>query len=231
MFQAPRTAAQTPVGSSHVSFLGSDSLCSCDIASLSTRSTAQRILPTMSDTTASRGRRLLALTQSVFIDCIARAFCCCAGSRVLILRCWLIRRRLVRALEAASSAREAARRFEVSASAAIKLIRRVRATGGTAPARVGGYRRPLLDGHEMLLRELTSARPGITLAEIKSALAQRGVEAGHPTTIWHTLRRLGLSHKKALPFGRAGPAGRSAWSRPLAHVAALHGSGALRVSR
>ena len=119
-----------------------------------------------------------------------------------------LRRRLVRAVEAGSSAREAARRFEVSASAAIKLIRRVRATGSTAPARIGGYRRPLLDGHEMLLRELTSARPGITLAEIKSALAQRGVEAGHPTTIWHPLRRLGLSHKKG-PSMRPSRTGRT----------------------
>ena len=37
-----------------------------------------------------------------------------------------LRRRLVHAVEAGSSAREAARRFAVSESAAIKLIRRVR---------------------------------------------------------------------------------------------------------
>ena len=60
-------------------------------------------------------------------------------------RCWLssevmttaplfqdLPRRLVRAIEAGSPAREAARRFEVSASAAIKLVRRVRETGNTA---------------------------------------------------------------------------------------------------
>ena len=60
--------------------------------------------------------------------------------------------RLVRAVEAGSSAREVARRFEVSASAAIKLVRRVRETGSAAPARVGGHRRPLLARHEALLR-------------------------------------------------------------------------------
>ena len=37
-----------------------------------------------------------------------------------------LRRRLVQAVEAGSSAREAARRFAVSESAAIKLVRRVR---------------------------------------------------------------------------------------------------------
>jgi putative transposase len=108
-----------------------------------------------------------------------------------------LRARLVRAVEGGSSARAAARRFEVSPSAAIKLMRRVRATGSTAPAKVGGYRRPLLlAGHEDLLRQLTAAKPGITLAELRAALAGRGIVVGSLTTIWSTLRRLGLSHKK-----------------------------------
>ncbi len=108
-----------------------------------------------------------------------------------------LRRRLVRAVEAGSSARAAATRFEVSASAAIKLVRRVRETGSTAPAKVGGYRKPLLAGQEGLLRELTSARKGVTLAEIRDALVEGGVAAVSLTTIWSTLRRLGLSHKKS----------------------------------
>ena len=81
-----------------------------------------------------------------------------------------LRRRLIRAVEAGSSAREAARRFEVSASAAIKLVRRVRETGSTTPARIGGTRKPLLAGHETVLRELTAAKPGITLAELQRRL-------------------------------------------------------------
>jgi transposase len=68
-----------------------------------------------------------------------------------------LRRRLVRSVEAGGSAREAARRFEVSASAAIKLLRRVRETGSAAAAKIGGYRKPLLAGHEDLLRELAAA--------------------------------------------------------------------------
>ena len=107
-----------------------------------------------------------------------------------------LRRRLVQAVEAGSSAREAARRFAVSEAAAIKLVRRVRETGSTASGRIGGYRKPLLDGHEALLRELVSAKGHITLAEIQAKLAERGIEAGCLTTIWSTLRRLGLSHKK-----------------------------------
>lgn len=108
-----------------------------------------------------------------------------------------LRRRLIRAVEAGSSAREAARRFEVSASAAVKLVRRVRETGSTAPAQIGGYRKSLLAGHEAVLRELTTSTPGITLAELQRRLVKRGIEAGSLTTIWATLRRLGLSHKKS----------------------------------
>ena len=108
-----------------------------------------------------------------------------------------LRTRIVRFVAAGSSMRQAAARFDVSPSSAIKLMRRVRATGSTAPSKVGGYRRPLLDGHEALLRDLTTGKPGITLVEIKAALEARGIEAGHLSTIWSTLRRLGLSHKKS----------------------------------
>jgi transposase len=108
-----------------------------------------------------------------------------------------LRARLVRAVAEGSSIRQAAARFQVSPSSAIKLMQRVRRTGSTAPAKIGGYRRPLLDGHEALLRELTAVKPGITLVEIKRALAERGIEGGHISTVWTTLRRLGLSHKKS----------------------------------
>ena len=100
-------------------------------------------------------------------------------------------------LPAVQAAREAARRFEVSVSAAIKLVRRVRETGSTMPTQIGGYRQPLLAGHEGVLRELTTSKPGITLSEIQAALTERGIQAGSLTTIWSTLRRLGLSHKKS----------------------------------
>ena len=74
-----------------------------------------------------------------------------------------LRARIVRAVSEGSSIRQAAARFDVSPSSAIKLMQRVRATGSTAPGKIGGYRRPLLEGHEGLLQELTAAKPGITL--------------------------------------------------------------------
>lgn len=117
-----------------------------------------------------------------------------------------LRKRLVRAVDEGSSARAAAARFEVSISAAIKLVRRVRETGSTEPAQIGGYRKPLLAGHEAVLRELTVAKPGIRLAEISDELVRRGIEPGCLTTIWSTLRRLGLTHKKTRARSRAGSA-------------------------
>ena len=109
-----------------------------------------------------------------------------------------LRRRLVRAVEKGLSARAATERFEVSASAAIKLVRRARETGSTAPARIGGYRKPLLAGHEDLLRKLASTRKGITLAEIRDELVAHNIAPGSLTTIGATLKRLGLSHIKSL---------------------------------
>ena len=55
-----------------------------------------------------------------------------------------LRKRLFRAAEEGVSAREAAARFAVSASATLKLVWWVRQTGSTAPAKIGGYRKPLL---------------------------------------------------------------------------------------
>ena len=97
-----------------------------------------------------------------------------------------LRKRLVGEVEQGSSARCAAARFAVSASAAIKLVRRVRETGSTEPGKIGGHRKPLLAGHGDLLRELTATRKGITLAEIRDALIERGIQPGSLTTIWWT---------------------------------------------
>ena len=117
----------------------------------------------------------------------------------------------------------------MSPSAAIKLMQRVRATERSEPARIGGYRRPLLAGHDDLLRSLTQSKPGITLVELKACLAERGIEAGDLSTLWRTLRRIGLTHKKVAEGLRARSSRRGPRSVPLADLAALHGSGAVRV--
>jgi transposase len=108
-----------------------------------------------------------------------------------------LRERIVRAVAQGSSIRRAAKRFAVSPSAAIKLMQRVRRTGSTRPATIGGYRRPLLEAHAHELRAIVSTHPGITLREIKAALAARGIEVQALSTIADMLHRLDLSHKKS----------------------------------
>jgi putative transposase len=107
-----------------------------------------------------------------------------------------LRERVARAVSAGSSIRQAAERFQVSPSAAIKLMQRMRQTGSTAPAQIGGYRRPLLEPYTDWLREIVSARKGITLREIQAELAACGVVVKALSTIADMLHRLGLSHKK-----------------------------------
>jgi transposase len=107
-----------------------------------------------------------------------------------------LRWRIVRAVEGGSSIRQAAERFAVSPSAAIKLMARVRESGSIAPAQIGGHRRPLLEPHADVLREIVAAKAGITLREVRAALAARGIAVKALSTIAAMLHRLGLSHKK-----------------------------------
>ena len=107
-----------------------------------------------------------------------------------------LRRRLVRAVERGASIRQAARHFEVSPSAAIKLIERVRRTGSLEPGRIGGHRTPALADHTDLIRALVEAHPRITLAALQAKLIERGAPRVSLATLWTTLRRLDLTHKK-----------------------------------
>ena len=84
-----------------------------------------------------------------------------------------LRRRMVEAVEEGSSIRAAARRFAVSASAAIKLMQRVRATGSPAPERDSGYRRPVLEPDRADLERLVALEPDLTPAELRDRLQRR----------------------------------------------------------
>ena len=121
-----------------------------------------------------------------------------------------LRERIVRAVAGGSSIRQAALRFDVSPSAAVKLMRRFRQSGSPAPARFGGHRRPMLEPHGTLVRGLLEARSDISLVEIQAELRQRGIVVGATSTISRWLRRAGLTRKKEPKSRRAGPGGRGA---------------------
>ena len=107
-----------------------------------------------------------------------------------------LRERIVQAVEDGSTIRQAGRRFAVSASAAIKLLERVRQTGSPAPAQIGGHRRPILEPYADTLRALATSEPGITLKQMRDALHARGIVVTALSTIADMLHRLGLSHTK-----------------------------------
>jgi len=69
-----------------------------------------------------------------------------------------LRERIVRAVEGGISIRQAARRFEVNRSAAVKLMRRFLQSGSPSPTRFGGHRRPILEPYERLVRAFTATQ-------------------------------------------------------------------------
>ena len=116
-----------------------------------------------------------------------------------------LRVRIVRLVEAGWWARRAAERFEVSRSAAIKLLARVRRTASAQPGRLDGNRRPVIEPHADLLRDLVAKDTGITLDELCRELATRGIATSR-SALHRMLRRLGLTLKKS----RSGLPGRTA---------------------
>jgi transposase len=119
-----------------------------------------------------------------------------------------LRERLVAAVEAGESRRSAARRFGVSASVAVKWLQRVRRTGSVAPDKVGGHRRPALEGERAWVLARNAEKPDLTLRAMAAELAERGVNAGQ-YAVWSFFKREGLTFKKNAARRRAEPAGRS----------------------
>jgi transposase len=108
-----------------------------------------------------------------------------------------LRERLVEAVESGRSIRQAARRFSVSPSAAIKLMQRVETTGSLEPVQAGGRRPLLLEPHAEALADLVETNHDMTLVEIQAELECRFDVAAGLSTIHRMLRRLGIRLKKS----------------------------------
>lgn len=106
-----------------------------------------------------------------------------------------IRERVVGAVEGGMSCRQAAERFQISVSCAIKLLQRWRQTGSAAPAAMGGQKAFALAAHEDLVRQLYEAQPDITLNEMRERLLAADVRVGR-TSIHRFLKARRLTRKK-----------------------------------
>jgi putative transposase len=97
----------------------------------------------------------------------------------------------------------------VSESVAVKWLQRLDRTGSVKPGRMGGHRRPALEGERAWVLARIAEKPDLTLRALSAELAERGVKASH-NAVWSFFQREQLSFKKNSARGRAGSAGRKA---------------------
>lgn len=116
-----------------------------------------------------------------------------------------LRERVVASVEREGLSRhEAAARFGVAASSAIKWVRRFRETGSVAPGQIGGHKPRILRGeHRDWLLERTTR--DFTLRGLVAELAGRGVKVDY-RSVWEFVHAEGLSFKKKRAAGRTAPA-------------------------
>jgi transposase len=118
-----------------------------------------------------------------------------------------LRERVVAAVEVEGMSRkQAAARFGVAPSSAIKWVARYRATGSAAPAKMGGHKkRTLRDEHAAWLIARCQAR-AFTISQLVDELKEeRGLKVDR-RSVWEFLHAEGLSFKKKPVRPGAGPA-------------------------
>jgi transposase len=118
-----------------------------------------------------------------------------------------LRERVVSAVAAGASCRDAATRFGVSASSAVRWCALARRVGSVAPGPLGGDRRSAgIEAHAALILGLLEQKSDLTLAEIQAELAGAGVWAGIGT-LWRFFDRRRITRKKRLgtPPSRIAP--------------------------
>ena len=107
-----------------------------------------------------------------------------------------LRGRVLDAVDAGSSARQAAARFGVGVATAIRWVRRWHESGERTARKQGHPIRSKLDAHEAYLFGLIERTVDITLDEMRHRLAEeRGVRAGFGT-LWRFFDRRGITVKK-----------------------------------
>ena len=120
-----------------------------------------------------------------------------------------LRERVVAAVETEGMTRhQAAARFGIAVSSAIRWVARFRATGSAAPSKIGGYKPKTLRGEHAAWLIARCQEKDFTISGLVADLRDiRGLKVDR-RSIWEFLHLHGLSHKKNRMRKRAGPAGR-----------------------
>jgi transposase len=107
-----------------------------------------------------------------------------------------LRRRVIAAVEGGMSCRQAAARFEVSASSAIRWHAHSRQVGDALPKPQGGDRRSArIEAHAAVILSFLKRRPDITLADLRDELAGHGI-AVSVAGLWRFFQRRQITLKK-----------------------------------
>jgi transposase len=115
-----------------------------------------------------------------------------------------LRVRVVQAVEGGASRRQAAARFGVGVSSAIRWVRAWRERGDVTARPQGGDRRShRIEAEAGFLLGEIERTPDVTLAELQARLAERGVPVGIGS-LWRFFDRRGISFKKNRARRRAG---------------------------
>jgi transposase len=112
-----------------------------------------------------------------------------------------LRIRVIRAVQAGASRRQAAERFGVGAASAVRWVRECEATGRTAPRPRGGDRRSgRIEAQADFLLAKVDETPDITLSELQEALRdERGLVVAI-STLWRFFARRRVTFKKRQPM-------------------------------
>ena len=105
-----------------------------------------------------------------------------------------LRERVIEAVAAGASRREAAERFEVSVASAVKWLQRWRDNNSAAPKPRGGSISPLEEFAEQIL-DLIAQKPDLTLVETVAELRKQRIRTSR-SSLWRFLDRHGITLKK-----------------------------------
>lgn len=117
-----------------------------------------------------------------------------------------LRERVIAAVEGGASRRQAAARFGVSVSSAIRWVTAWRKDGAAKAKPQGGDRRSArIEAHADFLLAQIDTTPDITLAELRALMAERGVPVGIGS-LWRFFDRRQVTFKKNRARCRTGAA-------------------------
>ena len=107
-----------------------------------------------------------------------------------------LRERVIEAVEAGESCREAGERFEISASSSVRWLQRWHESGSAEPKPRGGSVSPLEKFAGQVLA-LMAEQPDLTLEEAVAELRRRRIQTSR-SSLWRFLDRHGITFKKSL---------------------------------